>query len=144
MESLIQFANGVYQGETHKDKIPHGKGVYFWESGEFYFGMWKNGSPKGSGLFFDSFGGFIRSQFSNTKAEGLSKAFLANGEVYAGRFKDGISVGKWMKFNPEENRTISGIVRDGEVEIKDFDLVSESKNFKFIFSQGYPQTASLP
>lgn len=36
--TIMEYKNGIYQGDLLNQSIRQGLGVYLWDSGEFYFG----------------------------------------------------------------------------------------------------------
>ena len=36
--SIMEYLNGIYQGDFNQSTIREGLGVYLWDSGEFYYG----------------------------------------------------------------------------------------------------------
>lgn len=36
--SILEYHNGLYQGDLKQNAIREGLGVYLWDSGEFYYG----------------------------------------------------------------------------------------------------------
>ena len=36
--SILEYQNGLYQGDLKQNAIREGLGVYLWDSGEFYYG----------------------------------------------------------------------------------------------------------
>jgi len=43
-----------------------GKGCYFWDTGEFYVGDWRQDKMEGEGIFFFAYGGYIIGNFMNS------------------------------------------------------------------------------
>jgi len=37
--SILEYINGIYQGDLKCHCIREGLGVYLWDSGEFYYGI---------------------------------------------------------------------------------------------------------
>lgn len=44
--SILEYTNGIYQGDITKSIVREGLGVYLWDSGEFYYG-----NPKKTAIF---------------------------------------------------------------------------------------------
>ncbi len=36
--SIMEYLNGIYQGDFNQSSLRAGLGVYLWDSGEFYYG----------------------------------------------------------------------------------------------------------
>lgn len=50
------LSNGKYKGETTSTNIRYGLGVYKWEDGTYYWGLWKQGDMNGTGIYICSDG----------------------------------------------------------------------------------------
>lgn len=115
-EEIFQFHNSVYQGEIF-NKLPHGKGVAFWNSGNFYFGKiffnkfsiilllgnWKNGCPDGDGIFVFYSGTLIKANFVKGKIDGIAELFYLKELLHEKSvFKNGVYLKKEkMNFSEE-------------------------------------------
>lgn len=80
-----------YRGDMLNGRY-HGQGTYFWSSGSWYAGQWKNGQPDGIGTAF-----FSRSKF-----------------VFRGYWRQGARVGKGTRTDIDGN-TCSGSWSDGKL-----------------------------
>lgn len=54
--STQNFSNGKYKGQTTSANIRYGLGVYKWEDGSYYWGLWEQGDMNGTGIYICSDG----------------------------------------------------------------------------------------
>ena len=38
--SILEYRNGIFQGDINQNTMRDGLGVYLWDSGEFYYGKY--------------------------------------------------------------------------------------------------------
>ena len=60
----LQFRNGVYEGETNKEKR-HGVGIMIFENGLAYFGEWADDHAHGQGNLLLPVGYVLRGTFQS-------------------------------------------------------------------------------
>ena len=85
--------NGLYIGQFN-EKIIHGKGVYIWNSGNYYVGTWKNQKEEGLGKNFDVNDKLVyEGELHNGERHGIGTLFYDKGK-YVGSFEFGRLNGK--------------------------------------------------
>lgn len=85
-----------YVGEW-KDDEQSGQGTMSWADGNKYVGEWKDGKRSGQGTFYWSNKDKFIGTYKNGKAEGLGKRYSANGSVDIDTYVSGKPKGKEIK-----------------------------------------------
>ena len=112
----IEKEGSKYSGEF-LDNLFHGKGMYFFEGGDYFSGQFKEGLPNGWGIYLYAAdnkqkGDRYVGQFKDGQAHGRGTTFFKIGAVYSGEYsfglpdglgtyihQDGLTVyeGEWLK-----------------------------------------------
>ena len=87
------LADDLYIGEINGDYEKHGTGIYFYKSGDIYFGNFLNGDNTGSGMFLWSTGDSYSGQMENGRRNGEGVLKWSDGESYTGIFTDNMKNG---------------------------------------------------
>eukprot|EP01017_Pseudomicrothorax_dubius_P039090 TRINITY_DN5951_c0_g1_i18.p1 TRINITY_DN5951_c0_g1~~TRINITY_DN5951_c0_g1_i18.p1 ORF type:complete len:759 (+),score=184.55 TRINITY_DN5951_c0_g1_i18:65-2341(+) len=85
---LKDFTEGTFHGHL-KFEMPHGRGVFFWNQGDIYFGEWNHSKMNGVGEYHFADGGFIMGHFRDGIPHGLCRMLLSNHNVFYGYFNSG-------------------------------------------------------
>eukprot|EP01017_Pseudomicrothorax_dubius_P014036 TRINITY_DN1643_c0_g1_i2.p1 TRINITY_DN1643_c0_g1~~TRINITY_DN1643_c0_g1_i2.p1 ORF type:complete len:848 (+),score=193.14 TRINITY_DN1643_c0_g1_i2:2432-4975(+) len=113
---LIDYPNGTFQGELGEQRHPEGRGIFFWNSGDVYFGKWKDGKMSGPGHVFLVFGGRMHGEFKDTLASGPLRLVFPNGEELIGEWCEGVLHGEGMRYSAQDDAWKYGEYRSGELE----------------------------
>lgn len=93
----LYYHDGVYEGQALRsnDNAPkkHGIGIFINNSGDMYFGEFKNGLPDGEANIIFSNGSFFRGIFKNGLYDGLGLFVHVDRDIYLMTFKMGILSG---------------------------------------------------
>lgn len=89
-------------------------GIYSWDSGEVYFGEWRNDMLEGEGILFFPYGGFIHGFFLKNKLNGAAFFKFFNGDIYEGFWRNGKLEGNCYKYFNDEDRWILSDYQNGE------------------------------
>lgn len=93
---LLHFKNGIYHGEiTYREK--NGFGVFAWDSGEFYFGLWSKNRMNGRGIMFMPDEIVIKGVFRNDSLHGKCFIMLGGKVMLVCEFLNGKVVGSGIK-----------------------------------------------
>ncbi len=91
----IRYKSGVYNGQFTYNKnrkpVPHGQGVFSWNTGKYsrFKGNFMRGKIRGYGTVFFRKGGYCVGQFnSKTKINGGAECRYANGSRYVGNLRN--------------------------------------------------------
>ena len=79
---------------TGKDDVQHGKGIYYFHSGDRYEGDYVNGERTGQGIYIHKNGDKYVGQFKNGEQHGTGTFTWANGAVYEGQWVNNQRSGK--------------------------------------------------
>lgn len=109
----LEFKDGSYQGQVASKSERDGIGIYIWDSGEVYFGEWRNDYIEGEGFLFFPQGGLIHGTFFKNKVGGPAYFQFSNGDQYEGFWRHGKIDGNCYKYFYEENKWISCLYKDG-------------------------------
>jgi hypothetical protein len=127
---VIDFGDGVYEGEAVGDNVMHGRGKmtlqnddvyvgefrndafhghgqYKWADGDEYTGEYQNDKQHGQGTLKDETGVFVGKWFHDER-DGYGKQVYANGEVYEGEWQQN------MKHGRGKHTQVSGASYEGE------------------------------
>lgn len=123
---IKEYCNGIYQGDILHSNIREGLGVYLWDSGEFYFGIfifkiihyflqgeWSKDYIEGEGILYFPYGGYIRGLFKKNNAHGFAILHFPNGDFYKGEWKEGRLDGRCYKYFREKNSWILCEYKEG-------------------------------
>lgn len=111
---MKDYKNGTYQGQVSNDTAM-GKGTFFWNQGDFYFGMknmrsclnalgdWIWNQMTGNGEYFFHNGGSLKGSMKAGLPQGLAKLELPNGNLYYGFFLNGAMHGKGLLYIQTHN-----------------------------------------
>ncbi|KAK9869387.1 hypothetical protein WA026_003144 [Henosepilachna vigintioctopunctata] len=98
----LTFKNGnVYEGDV-VDKVPHGKGTFWWADGTVYEGQFEDGAPTGKGKMLlpdltEYTGDFYKGYFHGNGVYNIRSTNM----VYTGGWKYGKKHGSgWLLFEP--------------------------------------------
>ena len=69
--------------------IKDGYGIYSWNSGNKYDGIWEDSKKNGIGTLMFSIGDFCTGKFEDNELNGTGAYIWTNGNVYVGDFKAG-------------------------------------------------------
>ncbi len=108
-EEILESSIGQYEGST-KFGIPHGYGVYTWNSGEKYNGNYINGKKNGKGKFTWIDGTLYEGNFRNGLRDGIGIQSLDNSYTLSGNFSNIKCLSCDYKTYPNNNniKTING------------------------------------
>ena len=107
------FNNGVFIGELNEENEPDGIGGYYWDSGEYYLGTWRQGQRHGYGIQYYAKNNILyEGEYSNGLRHGVGKLFLANHDYYEGEFIDDYFDGQGAYYWENGSKWI-GLFREG-------------------------------
>jgi len=96
------LTNGYYKGQR-TNSARDGLGAYYWnESGDFYFGGWKNSN-------FEGYGVYITGNFDNSN----NISNCPNCKIYAGNYVNGAKVGQGVCYDRTGTPIYSGSFANG-------------------------------
>ena len=106
--------NIYYVGET-KNKLAHGKGIGFYDSGSRYEGEWSRNNRQGTGTFIWLDGQRYEGSYLNDKRHGIGTYFWPNGEKYQGEWENGFRNGKGVYYGADGSIITKGIWEKDEL-----------------------------
>ena len=96
------YKNGRYEGFFKNDK-KDGKGTYYFNDGNKYYGDWVEDVRSGVGIFYYQKGDKYEGEFLDGKKHGKGTYFYSNGDKYEGDFVNDERTGKGkMKYKKGE------------------------------------------
>lgn len=104
----LNYSNGYYDGDVNSQNVPHGQGIFYWNSGDTYTGKWENGSMNGYGVFKSQVGDRYEGYFVNGERHGRGQYVRSAGDVYIGDWKNNKRNGNGKEIHPD------GSYYDGE------------------------------
>ena len=106
----------IYHGEFKKNTLKrHGRGLFIWEDGEFYFGYWANDKREGNGTNSYSNGDVYQGEYKDGKKEGNGTYKWQNGEIYVGEWKNDMKDGEG-KYKYSNGDRYVGLFRMDKIE----------------------------
>eukprot|EP01017_Pseudomicrothorax_dubius_P016698 TRINITY_DN1890_c0_g1_i4.p1 TRINITY_DN1890_c0_g1~~TRINITY_DN1890_c0_g1_i4.p1 ORF type:complete len:857 (-),score=192.25 TRINITY_DN1890_c0_g1_i4:114-2684(-) len=127
---IKDFPDGTYHGGILNGER-EGLGIFFWNSGDVYYGHWSQNYMNGLGSFYFVHGGSLQGYFSSTLVTGPGKLTLPNGSIYIGSWVDGYQHGEGIYYNACSNTWNFGIFDLGKLR--------EKKEI----GQGYPSSEDI-
>ena len=120
--ALIKRANykngNSYIGMFSADNKLEGKGLYFFASGNFYYGDFKNGTYDGTGVYYDAkYESRYTGPYIAGKRHGIGKLIYNSGNVYEGEFANDKRSGKGV-FTWNDGSVYKGTFTDGKLSGK--------------------------
>ncbi len=101
------YGNGKYEGEFENEK-KHGKGTYYWTSGDTYTGDWFDDKMAGQGVFTRSNGDRYEGQMTDNKMNGKGTLYWPKGNKYTGDWVNDKMAGQgiftWFNGNRYEKK----------------------------------------
>lgn len=110
----IEYKNGSYIGTILPNGDRCGLGLYSWDSGEVFFGEWKNDMLDGEGILFFTEGGFIHGFFQRNKINGAAFFKFQNGDIYEGFWRNGKLEGNCYKYFTDNDQWTLSDYKAGE------------------------------
>lgn len=89
-----------YHGELINGEIFNGYGLYFFEDGGYYKGLWKNGMMEGYGEMLIPDQEKYIGNFSQGKYHGEGTLYYQDGGRHVGRWKNGLKEGNGKLYYP--------------------------------------------
>lgn len=86
--SRITYNNGYYEGEVNSSGEEHGKGTFFWDTGDKYVGSFSHRKFSGQGTYYYASGAKYVGQWSNDLKNGHGIMYFKNGNIYDGNWKN--------------------------------------------------------
>lgn len=86
----INYLSGEkYEGYVNNMNLKHGKGTYYWKSGNRYTGDWVNDKATGKGIYYSHEGWRYEGEFLNAQFHGKGIYYFANGKKKEGTWING-------------------------------------------------------
>jgi len=98
---LLQYRNGFFQGDLNEFDQRQGKGIYYWNSGEIYYGDWSLDRMEGEGILYFALGGYVYGTFLDDKVHGHAILCFSNGDYIAGFWERGVLSGKAVQYSKQ-------------------------------------------
>mmetsp|Transcript_168819 Transcript_168819/g.542585 ORF Transcript_168819/g.542585 Transcript_168819/m.542585 type:complete len:135 (+) Transcript_168819:129-533(+) len=102
-----KFASGTYKGELDEISERHGKGTFFYNTGDRYEGQWVHGVKQGSGSYYYATGDVYKGDFHHDRMHGQGKFTTQSQEFYEGEFSDGRRHGQGQ-WRTRDGKTVEG------------------------------------
>ena len=98
-------------------------GLFYWYTGEIYYGSWEEDQMSGEGLLYFAFGGYIYGTFIEDKVHGYGMLYFPNQDYILGNWISGRLDGEIIRYYAAKNTWIICEYSRGEYLSK----ISESK-----------------
>lgn len=97
MKRVIEYENGVYEGEFDDVNKRHGFGTYKWKDGSVYNGNWQNDKMNGYGKLHYSNDDIYEGNWVDNNAEGYGELTQKTGLIYKGLWLNDLKHGKGIE-----------------------------------------------
>lgn len=129
----INFANGLYLGQTNDENQRHGRGVYIFNDGNFIVGQFLNNERNGLFEEYSDTGKLeFRGNYLKGKKNGKGIYYYDNGSYYDGEFKNDVRHGKGGYYFPSGQKYV-GSWADNKKEGKGTYYYSEDEYWDGFF-----------
>lgn len=102
IKELTYPDGGTYIGEVAHETVREGRGLYYYVTGDVYFGGWSKEKFEGQGRYMFISGETYQGELKNGLKEGVGTYYYVNGTYYSGDWHNDLKEGYGIYEVPEK------------------------------------------